>query len=1422
MCRNFSLAMLLLVPWLSVSMLVASEETHCGFEHCLNASSSAGNGSGGFLEALKTARRYNSSIEIALSGGPFCLDEEIGELLTFVNWSNFSLRGQGREITTLHCVDKDVGLVFRNSSHVTLRDLTVERCARRFTTTSINMSESDTGDHNDQNVAFVVSRTGIFFDSCSTLTLDGVKVFNSSGMGVTVYNTNGTNLFDSCWFEANHLDAEDRALGGGGVVIETSHCVPGDSTCTDERSKLETVDALYSFNHCYFFTNRATSHYLRFNSVYPHGRDHVGVGRGGGLAVVFRGRALRNQVILDDCHFRLNVAEWGGALYLNFGDISVSNSVVIRKSGFTTNNFRYGGSEDLNSVTAGGGMRVEVVSYPADEQLWPGYVSNVTNNSVAVHNTLIISNHATWGAGVSFVTTRDLPGESPPNSLLFESCTFKENTAQVVGSAIDISSWKPDLVDSAEPFLRPILQDCTFDSNKMIFSNITNYPVGVGIVYIAGVPTTFVGRSLFLGNQNTALVVSQTYISVLNSSVMNFTGNTGRRGGALAFIGSSWLITHENTSFLFDGNWVGTYGLGGAVYSVHFGEHDLSYDQNCFFRYYKYSLPPDQWNSIFTFRDNSADGKPSSIYTTSSRPCDWNAAAAISRNGSSPVGGGAFCENATFVFEGLERGCWNEIATGPSEVRVKKINIEVYPGWPGRLGVNVINDFGQPVPPVLVASPSREEDKETIAIANSTNYIADDTIVIHGKENSSASLLLMTLDPRVVASEVVVWVKSCPPGFVPTFCPPNSTGSEFGMTCDCVCQQSVPGIECNDDTKEAYILPYNCITLQSENSTKTAVGSCPYNQRNRFKISDLALSNLDKSICGHYHRRGFLCSRCQEDFGVSVNTHDYRCVKCKGRERYNWVLYLLLELGPITIVCFLVILFGVGVSSPLMNAFVFFSQIVSVTYNTNRNIWFFGAEVYHQSLATAIYVLYGIWNLEFFRDVFPPICLHQELRTLHILVINYVKALYPMLLLGVCYVLIKLYDRNTKALHVLWKPFRYCQKAVYRIHKPKTSIIDAFATLIILSYSKFMYVSFPLLTLISIYELGENATEIQRQEKYRYYFDPDEVLHHSTASIIYFILGIVVVVVFVGLPPIFLILYPLRVSQRLVGKLNMRVQITLRTFADIFLGAFRDGTSGGGGGGGGGEGSGDGGSGGGGGGGRDYRWFAGLYFIMRITFMSLYASTVDRITEYLIQQILCTLCLFLFAILRPYKVDIYNALDCGFFALLAILNALSFNNSSYWENKQHLQGSVFFINYLLVFLPMIYLVTLLTYLVLSWRGYCSCVGRKGGSEEVKDYDENSMVSEDEGDNSSDARSTLDTDRLLPDRLVNPNNYRTLDRMPSTTSSGGSFVSVEPQGGGRGEGQRHRQPSTDQNPLLQDHRLRAYGNIQRRDGDRATA
>ncbi len=1293
----------------------------CQHDHCLEVnSSSPGSGPGTFSAALQTAMLYNHSVEIRLSEGTFALPQN--DLVTFHGWNDLLLIGASPEETTITCNDdEEVGLVFRNSSHISIAFLSVIGCGRVFTTSSFNNSTPE--------LTFIQSKTALYFTFCSDVSLMNVTVKNSQGSGVTMYNTRGRNYFKASQFLSNYMNEGDPYIGGGGVAIETSYCAPGDLNCSAaERSVLETNDSSYTFESCEFSSNRATSHYAYYDSVYPHATRHLGLGTGGGISVVLKGRAYRNNVTIESCRFKTNRAEWGGALLLAFADTPVNNSIEVTNSIFYLNNYRDGRDLDRTNKTVGGAVRISMVSYP---DLY-NYTSDVRGNEVIFKDTLFSSNFASLGGAVSFVTTRNLPDQKGKdvNSLLFENCNFTDNQASISASAVAMTSWKPDIVDSKEPFLQPIFDGCRFYHNSLLMLNISDYKVSRGAVYISTIPVKFSGYNEFCKNKNTAMAVFGTFVSVLDSAVMNFTRNEGINGGALSFVGDSWLVTHDNTTLHFEENTVGAYGLGGAVYAARYGENSFPYDQNCFFRFHKYGMPPQNWNATFVFKNNYANKLLNSIYTSSITPCVWSEESK------------AFCENTTWLFEGgPERNCTSEINTGPNSVSFEKRIISIVPGWNFTMGAKMFDDYGVSISPVFTASPS-PSNENILSVADSSRYISDDTVVLYGQENKSTDLVLMTLEPQVVAGVVRIEILRCPPGFKSKPCDEEKNQ---GMTCDCICL-NVSGISCDKNQRKAYVYRDTCMTY--DNTTGSLfVGECAYRQKQLINLKHINYSQLNEAMCGKLNRQGLLCSLCKEGYGVAVNRYNHICVSCRDHERYDWALFLLLELGPLTAVCAVIILFRISLASPYVNSFVFFSQIVSVVYYHNPYSFYFGVEIVNIKLTYPILSFYGLFNLDFFASFLPGICLHQGLNSLHILVINYVKALYPMFIITLCYFLIKLYDRNIRLLHFLWKPFEMCLKTFHKNQVPTTSIIDSFTTLIILSYTKFLYVSFPLVKLISVYKTNETSAEYT-EEMYRYYFNPS-VSILSSFNAIYFILGVFVLVFFVGFPPIFLILYPLHPTQFCIGKLPSRVHIALVTFADTFLGAFRDGTKRG----------------------RDCRSFAGFYFVFRILLFVIFVSSMEWLDQYLCQQILILVGLLVFAIVRPYKASFFNKLDASFFGLLGILNSLSFYNSQVnsqviYNDKDKLQKSVFWINYILMYLPIVYFIALMVYLIWGL-----CVGSKHRYNSTK-YDDEDGDGEVKGSLYYSNEDHDHDDLSSIDRVLNPSEYSLLDPVNTSSSSSG--------------------------------------------------
>lgn len=1290
--------------------------------------------------ALGQAQGFKGSVLVQLTAGTFVLNSTVNA--SFKGYNDLAIVGAGPSDTTVIDCDKSkmVGLTFLNSSRITIANVSFKYCGALHNSTSKNFSSVGAGS-NVKSMSYLKFRSALYFLFCSNITMQSVSVKYSEGSGVVVYNSGDINTFTDCDFSLNNLLSRIQYLGGSGMSIDFSYCIPGDISCqTDSVSKVKVSGSEYTFNNCKFSHNKAYLLGLPGELIYPHGSEHMTFGKGGGLSVNFGGQAIGNSFSFNNCEFSWNTAEHvGGGLYLKFGDISVNNTISIVNSHLSLNKMDC--SESKNNWTmAGGGVKIDFVHYPPDNELWPGYDSRVEGNKVSFIDSHFVNNLACYGGAVSFVSSREPRGVSNSNSLTFDSCEFSANQADIA-SAVDLSIHYPDLVGQNGGLIQPSFMDCTFSENKVIFQDIHRYPLGIGALYANRVPVRFSGTTKFEQNSGTALVISSSYVSGGESSVMEFLNNQGRLGGAIAFFGDAWLIAHENSSYDFTGNSADTGGSGGAIYSVHFGEHDLPLQQNCFFQYYKSSLPPSKWNATFTFTDNLMEGERNSIYSTSILPCLWpNVETHVI-----PSVEQVFCGNHPWYFNGSS--CREEITTGPSFLKVPEtLTIPAVPGWPARVGIKAYNDYKEEIPTVLIAYPDQGfEDK--VGVNLSAKYISNNSVILYGMENNSASLMLRTLDPRVIASSLNVDILSCPPGFVSVPCKDKSAMS--GMTCNCVCPAVMDGMSCSDDDHNITLYSHFCLTYQYEENNSSApnkslplvIGKCPFNQHTVTVDVSVSADDLNNLVCGKSSRTGVLCSICKESYGVAINSH-YECVECNPA--IGWLLFLVVKILPVTVLFFLVALLNIKATSAALNAFVFYSQIVSISYFYNPYPFFFGVLTFHDTVTKVLVALvdvpYGILNLDFFRGIIPPFCIGY-VETLPVIAINYIVAFYPMLLIALCYICIKLYDRNFKPIRKLWQPFQWCLGKLHKNKKPTTSIIDAFATFLLLSYTNFLYVSFPLFQPVTVHDASDPYHN-PIHDHLKFYYDASLNAFGAVYALIISCIVVVIIVIFVVAPPLFLILYPLKCVQSCISRLPR--SIVLKTFAESFTESFRNGTEQK--------------------GGRDFRYFAGLYFLFRVAIFAVFVSELDWIEQYFVQQILFTFAIGLFAVARPYKIDLYNYLDLGVFVLLALQNACSLYNSYLMQYSHTISLPVFVVNYILLFIPLIYLaVYSIYYCVFSLHCLASCYKKESrssesivvitdsssytaGSEEpfsyVYDYDDSHQIAED-----------------FPDRILRPQNYQ---------------------------------------------------------------
>ena len=195
---------------------------------------------------------------------------------------------------------------------------------------------------------------------------------------------------------------------------------------------------------------------------------------------------------------------------------------------------------------------------------------------------------------------------------------------------------------------------------------------------------------------------------------------------------------------------------------------------------------------------------------------------------------------------------------------------------------------------------------------------------------------------------------------------------------------------------------------------------------------------------------------------TSTYSYDFECMRCTSSVWRNTLRYIATAYFPLTLFFIVVVLFRISVASPHLNGIVAVCQFLScplhlrgIMQGTKHTRMFVIVKI----LATS----YGIWNLDFFRTVIPPICL--PLSTLQTLALDYLVALYPLVLVLVTYALLTAYERGVGVVVLLCTPFHRWAVRLRKKWKLKHSIIDAFVTFLLLSYVKLLNTSMFLLFL---------------------------------------------------------------------------------------------------------------------------------------------------------------------------------------------------------------------------------------------------------------------------------------------------------------------------------------------------------------------
>ena len=479
----------------------------------------------------------------------------------------------------------------------------------------------------------------------------------------------------------------------------------------------------------------------------------------------------------------------------------------------------------------------------------------------------------------------------------------------------------------------------------------------------------------------------------------------------------------------------------------------------------------------------------------------------------------------------------------------------------------------------------------------------------------------------------IVHTEECPPWFRLK----NITGS---LIPQCVCSTTQQyKISCNQVKQESSLTLGYC-AFQDTATNSTVVAPCPYVFPKHLIVNyhiplPRKVSELNSFMCGNLNREigTYLCGRCANGTGPAIYYFGSKCVPCSA---VNILYYLLLQYLPNTIMFLAIIVFRINITAaPMVHYVIFCNTVVIYIKSFAGGYANFVNSAINENLVYKVFSslllpINAVWSFDTFLFVSPPLCISEHMQDIYIPYLNTLAALYPFILLLITYSAIQLHAHDYKLFVRLWKLFHRTYVRFRRAWDPNASMIQAFATLLFLSYTKFILLMYEPLLLSCVD--NQKHQVVTRTA----YIDPTVPIFNSKH--LFLIALSVVIFIFIILPPILLLLiFPTRLFNKLSCRLKTRWVVSIQIFVDTIQGCYKDGIDGT----------------------RDYRVVSGciLAIWVLIPAVEIVAASLLRyifITPEIFVVFFTALTL-LCAALRPYKHTMANISAVALLSLLTLL-----------------------------------------------------------------------------------------------------------------------------------------------------------------------
>ena len=443
--------------------------------------------------------------------------------------------------------------------------------------------------------------------------------------------------------------------------------------------------------------------------------------------------------------------------------------------------------------------------------------------------------------------------------------------------------------------------------------------------------------------------------------------------------------------------------------------------------------------------------------------------------------------------------------------------------------------------------------------------------------------------------------------------------------CACSSHDQFGPLTCHNDSNTTVIRPCTCVYYDPALNL-TVVGNCFFSCY-EFYGTEMEIASGDEfneDICDKYgslHRTGRFCGQCNSSYGLAAYSYEIiHCIPCQDYGYKNWIKYFAVALLPLTVFYILAVLLSFNVTSSSLNGIVLVIQCITSPVQTN----FIKGNPDAEQFGAAVKILLSIVctvNLDFFRIAYHPLCLHPKATVFQIMSLDYIVALYPFLLIFITYVLISAHDKQYRLVVWMWKPFKMCVRQYRNTWNIRSSLIEIFATFILLSSVKILGTSFQILLFTATHDVAGNKL------KQHYCVYDASIEYFGPTHLPYALLAIAISSIFVVLPFLLLAVYPCRCFHKCLNHCGPRFQV-LHVFMDAFQGSYRTQP-------------------------RDMRYFSAFYLFLRILILAqpqIFPSYIMFFTS----GILSLASAAAVTIFQPYKVKSHNTMDSVMMLLMGV------------------------------------------------------------------------------------------------------------------------------------------------------------------------